>query len=432
MAISTDTFKKIYFTALIILTAAIACWLVFIWLRLDSYEKSLPENAAKQVFNQYFKELAYNKLLAKEVTDISKLETLANYTEYLNERAGDGERNFIKRPEDAEQPEALSEAGVKRYVVFSDNSGIAEFELKEQLGIFGRIWKLSWVRTIYRNLDEIKIVVPEGYNVYVNKKSVGKNFKTGAGLFGAAAETYDIYTIPGLIAKPVIEARFKGRVIDITFNSDANEYSAIPILTADIIDGYTLFINGIQIDDSFMVSGSVKTEETNRLRLHRKSYRIPFSLSGQPSISVISASGKEGVIREKGDRLFVQEFVFDSNLERQFKERAIAAAKTYSRFMTFNTTIKELQRYFESGTRIYQMINTSEVYFYTPHKDNWFENENASEFFARENETFSCRVTFDNCIRRATNQLFRFPLDVTLFFRKIGNQFMVYDMIING
>jgi len=428
MAIFTNNFRKVYLISLAVLTAVIVCWLVFIWLRLDTYEKSMPENAAKQVFNQYFKELAFDKLLSQEVTYISKLETLANYTAYLTERAGGGERNFIQIPDDAEQ----SDADIKRYVVFSDNTGIAEFELKEQAGFFGRVWKLSGVRTVFENTDELKIIVPSGYEIFVNNKSAGENYKTSAGLFSAMAGTYDIYTISGLIAKPIIEVRFNNRVIDLSFDSEANEYSAIPVLIADIIDSYTLFINDIQIDDSFLVRDNIKTEETNRLRLYRKIYRIPFGLSERPNISIVSAAGKEGVIKEKETLLFVQEFVSDSDLEKQFKERAIAAAKTYTRFMTFDTTIRELQRYFESGTQIYQMIRTSEVYFYTPHKDSWFEKENASEFFPREDETFSCRVTFDNCIRRTASDLFRFPLDVTLFFRKIGGQFMVYNMMINA
>ena len=362
------------------------------------------------------------------MTYISKLETLENYTAYLTERAGSGERNYIKIPDDAEYPEA----GVKRYVVFSDNTGIAEFELKEKSGIFGKFWKLSGVRTIFKNIDELKIIVPASYNVFINGKSVDENYKTSAGLSSAMAGTYDIYTISGLIAKPIIEVKSDNRVVDLSYDSDANEYSAIPLLMADIIDNFALYINGLQIDDTFLIKDDIKTEETNRMRLHRKIYRIPFGLGGQPIISVVSAAGKEGVLTEKDKLHFVQEFVSDSDLENQFKERAIAAAKTYTRFMTFDTTIRELQRYFESGTQIYQMIRTSEVYFYTPHRDSWFEKEKASEFFARENETFSCRVTFDNCIRRTANDLFRFPLDVTLFFRKIGGQFMVYNMLINA
>jgi len=430
MAVFTNIFRKIYFTTLAVLSAVIVCWLVLIWLRLDTYEKSMPENAAKQVFNQYFKELAFNKLLAEEVTYISKLETLENYSAYLTERAGNVERNFIQIPEDAQG--APASAGIKRYVVFSDNTGIAEFEMIEKSGIFGKIWKLSGVRTIYKNLDEVKIVVPSGYDVYVNNKSVGTNYKTGADLFSATAGNYNIYTIPGLIAEPVIEARSNGRVVNLIFDSEVNEYSAIPVLTVDIIDSFSLFINDIQIDDSFLAKDDIKTEETNRLRLHRKIYRIPYGLDGEPNVSIVSADGKASIIKEKEKLLFVQELISDSDLEKQFKERAIAAAKTYTRFMTFDTTIRELQRYFESGTQIYQMIRTSEVYFYTPHRDSWFEKENASEFFARENETFSCRVTFDNCIRRTANDLFRFPLDVTLFFRKIGSQYFVYDMQINS
>ena len=423
MNIFSGKFGKIYFTSLAVLTAGISLWLLFIWLRLDAYEKSIPENAAKLVFNKYFKELAFDKLLARESSYVSKLETLDNYAAYIKERAGSGERNFIKIPEDSE--------GIRKYVVFADAVGFAEFEMKERNGLFGKVWRLSGVRTVYNSIDTIKVVVPTGCDVYVNNKAAGSNYKTGAGISGVMSGKYDIYTISELIAVPVIEARSNGRNLDLSFDSEVNEYSAIPVITADIFENYTLFVDDTQIDDSFLIRDGIKTEESDRLKLYRKIYRIPYGLGGQPKVSIVNNTGKEGIIKETDNYRFIQEFAYDRDLEKQFRERAIAAAKTYSRFMTFNTTIKELQRYFESGTQIYQMIRTSEVYFYTPHKDNWFENEKASEFLATDSSSFSCRVTFDNFQRRNAGELFRFPLDVTLFFRRVGGQFMVHDLTIN-
>ena len=78
------------------------------------------------------------------------------------------------------------------------------------------------------------------------------------------------------------------------------------------------------------------------------------------------------------------------------------------------------------------MVYSSEVFFFTEHQKSYFENETASDFFEWDNDIFSCRITYDNYILRTAGELFCFPLDVTLFFRRVGKQFMVFDMIINA
>jgi len=419
-------FKKAYLVMLAVLSALIVCWLVFVWVNLNIYEKSNPGNVASSVFNQYFRELDFDKLFAMERSSFSELETLDNYTAYLKQRAGTGSRNFISVPlsEDTE--------GVKKYVVFTESAGFAEFELKEKAGVFGKVWELSSVRTVFDKINAFNIVVPSGSSVHVNGRHVSANYKTGDKIFCEMAGVHDIYTISGLAARPVVEASSGGRMRALSYDSEFNEYSAIPVLTADIIDSFSLFINGIKVEDSFILRDGIRTDETNRLRLHRKIYRVPYGLGGQPDVSIVSITGKESAIIDDGNLNFVQKIVSDADLERQYKDLAIAAAKTYAEFMTYDTGIRELQRYFQTGTQIYNNIRTSEVYFYTPHIDYWFENINASEFLARENDTFSCRVTFSHYVRRNAQQLNLFPLDVTLFFRRSGAQYLIYDMIINS
>ncbi|MCL2184440.1 MAG: hypothetical protein FWB86_01105 [Treponema sp.] len=423
-SILTNKFRIVYFISLVVLTALIFCYLVIIWQRLNTFEKSKPENVASSVFNQYFREFAFNKLFALEKSSVSEFETLNNYTAFLNERAGSGERNFINIPEETE--------GIKKYVVYSDGVGFAEFELKERKSAFGLIWELSNVSTIFDNTDSFEVVVPAGSNVQINGKKAGDNNKTGAGLTNAMSGTYDIYTISRLIAKPIVEVHSGSRSRDVIFESSLNEFSAIPVLTADIIDTFTLSINGINIDDSFLIKDSIKTDETNRLKLNRKIYRILYGSNETPNVSIVSIAGKEGVIKDTGNYSFVQEFVSDADFQRQYTELAIATAKTYAEFMTDNSNIRELQKYFQTGTRIYQMIRTSEVYFYTPHIDYWFDSVNASEFFPREDDTFSCRVTLVHFVRRTASEVFRFPLDITLFYKKNNDQYFVIDLISNS
>jgi len=419
-----NKFKKIYITSVAALTAVILGVFVYLWVNLDIFEKSSPENVAFHVFNQCFRELAFDKLFALEKSSVSDLETLDNYTAYLTKKAGSGERNFRNISSDL--------SGVRKYAVFTDGVGFAEFELTERKGIFSPVWEFSAVRAVYENINAFDIVAPAGSDVYVNGKRLDKNYIKSAGLFSVMAGAHDIYTVSGLIGEPVIEAQSGGRKKTLAYDSEFNEYSAFPVIIADVVDSYTLFVNGIQIDNSFLLKDGIRTDETSRLRLNRKIYRIPFGFDEPPNVSIVCIAGTERIISDNGNYHFIQEIVYDSNLEAQYRQQAISAAQTYALFMTLNTTLGVLQRYFQTGTQIYEVIRTSEVYFYTPHINQYFEKVTASEFLPREDDTFSCRVTFEHHVWRTAYEHFVFPLDVTLFFRRVGGQYMVYDMISNA
>ncbi|MCL2277137.1 MAG: hypothetical protein FWC21_04505 [Treponema sp.] len=417
-------FKKIYLITVASLTAVILGVFTYLWVSMTIFEKSSPDNVAFHVFNQYFREFAVNRLFAMERSSLSNLESLESYSAYLTKKAGNREWNFRNISSETDS--------IKRYAVFADGAGFGEFELSERKGIFGSAWELSAVRTVYDYIDALKIVTPADTDVYVNGKRLDKNYIKDAGLFNIMAGSYDVYSVPGLITTPVVEARVGGHSRTLVYDNELNEYSAIPVITADIVDSFTLLINGVQVDDSFLLRDGVRTDETNRLRLHRKIYRVPFG-SGEPlNVSVVNPAGTETAINDSGNNFYYQEIAYDSGLETQFRQLGINAAQTYALFMTLNTNLTGLQRYFQTGTLIYEVISTSQVYFYTPHINQYFEKVTASEFLPRGDDSFSCRVTFEHHVWRTPTEPFVFPLDVTLFFRRVGNQYMVYDMISNA
>jgi len=417
-------FKKIYLISVAALTAVILGVFVYLWINMATFEKSSPDNVAFHVFNEYFREFAVNKLFTMEKSNLSNLESLDNYSEYLTKKAGNRDMKYQSMSSDT--------SGIKKYAVFSDGAGFGEFELTERKGLFSPVWELTAVRTVYEYLDAFDIAAPAGSDIFVNGKRLDKNYIKSEGLFNEMAGTYNIYSVQGLISTAVVEARIGGITKTLAYDSEFNEYSAIPVIIADIVDTYTLMINGRRISDSYLLKDGIKTDEMNRLRLYRKIYRIPFGLNEPVNVSIAGINGTENAISDSGNLHFIQEIVYDSNLEAQYRQHCISAAQTYALFMTLNTNLTGLQRYFQTGTQIYEVIRTSEVYFYTPHINQYFEKVTASEFFARENDTFSCRITFEHHVWRTAYEHFVFPLDVTLFFRRVGSQYMVYDMISNA
>ena len=424
MKIFKGKFKKVYLFGMTAACIGIICWLVFFWLRLDAFEKSIPENVASQIFSQYFEGSDFQKLYQWEKSSFSDLESSSNYTAYLLEKAGGREMRL-------QSIRAVFD-DTKKFAVFSGGDIFAEFELRQDDGFFGKIWELSGVNTFIRTIEPFEIIVPEGYSVLVGGMPVSQSYKSSSAVQCIFAGSHDIYTIENMISHPVVEVREGGGTArTLTYNEDANVYSAIPTVQAKVLEGFTLYINGIPVSDSFLTAEGERAAETDRLRLTRKTYTF-YSNFDDPELTVKSLSGIEGSLVYTEDGNFFQEIVYDSELEALHKDYAIDAAMTYARFITNNSTLAELRRYFEAGTPIFEVIRTTEVYWYTTHLSYWFENVNASEFVKRDEDTFSARVTFDQFIRRTARDLHQFPLDVTLFIRNVDGRFLVYDMISNA
>jgi len=420
-----NKFAKIYLIVMAVFLTALMCFFTIYWFNLDTFEKSNPENVAAKIFKYYFYELAFNKLYELEKPFLSKLETFDNYVAYLSDKTKGGEFRYLHVETDIDSDD------VKRYFVFSDNDKFAEFELKRSTRFGKQIWKISFIISAYKKFDTFKIIVPEGQEVFVNDKLLDKNYKTGAAVQNHLAGSQDIYTIEGLISEPLVEVRHNKNKRILKFDSDENVFTAIPVFTADLLNNYTLYINNFEIDDSFLLR-EVRTGEADRLKLTRKIYRVPFGL-GEPNIRIVGKTGAEGKINKTGEFNFVQEIIYNNELETQFRQHAISTAQTYALFMTNNARLADLANYFDTTTTLYTGIRTSEVYFFTPHARHWFSNVVASEFFDQGNGAFSSRVAFDQYFQRtAGGETFMFHLDITLFIREINGRYLVYDMLVNS
>ena len=405
-------------------TLCITAGLAVFWKNLDKYEKSQPGYAAEQVFTQYFKEIDFDTLYELEKPALSDFEIYGNYMAYLKKKAGDTPRSFRSAP--------TGLPDMKKYAVYADDNLFAEFELKHIEGHGKQGWALAGVHTIFTKIEDFYIIAPAGFPVYVNGKPADNRYKAAGVILNPMASPADVYKISGLIAEPAVEVRYgNGDTEPLAYNAANNAYIYARTITADILPGSSLYINSVKADDSFIIREDIRSEETDRLGLNRSRYRITDCFD-KPAVHVVDRSGSEGVIREMGDWTYIQEVLFDTELQGRFGAFAINAAKEYARFMTNNSSLAELRKYFETGTRLYDDIRKSEVVWYTDHIGHWFENAAVSEFYRQDGEAFSCRVTFDQYIQRTERDIRVFPLDVTLFIRGGGEKFLVFDMISNS
>lgn len=419
----TPRFAWIYALAMTTCIGALLFGLVLFWDFLDSYEKSLPDGTAKQVFAEFFTELEKDKLYEWQKPFVSELETFANYSAYMDEKVLNGAmsyRNII-----------TGKAEIKKYAVFSAEGKFAEFELSQIETSGKKAWVLSGIKTVFDKLEGFDIVVPAQSIVYVNGNIVEANHISGSILTNEIVGIEDVYTIENLIAQPVVEAQFTdGSWRELAYNSETKEYADKTSIIADILEGDTLYINGIAVTDNYLVKEKLTSPESERLKLSYNRYQICGSF-GELVLSVVNKAGKEGLLHNLGDAAYIQEIVYSSELEDTLSELAKSAALAYATYMTKDAGIAEVKKYFETDTPTYKAIQISEVYWYTKHIGYRFENVEITEFYEHDEDNYSCRVTLDQYIVRTSTDTRLFPLDITLFFRQSDGKYLVYDMISN-
>ena len=287
--------------------------------------------------------------------------------------------------------------------------------------------------TLYE-LEKPKLSEVESYDGYTSY--LGSKIGTGIISFGAAPTG-----VPGLKKYNVFAdgVRFAEFELSPAEESGARRWELSRLdtlldkglLTVEILEGFTLFVNDMEIGDDYLIAEGIRKPEADRLNLKYKRYQIATNF-GIFAIKAVDGANREGALAGGVKQTFFQEIVYDSELLAKYGKLAENAATTYAKYMTNNAKLSELREFFETGTATYDALRKSEVHWYTDHIGYRFENIEASEFYDHGGEVFSCRVTLDQYIKRTETDTRRFPLDITLFFRKAGGHFLVFDLIVNA
>lgn len=111
------------------------------------------------------------------------------------------------------------------------------------------------------------------------------------------------------------------------------------------------------------------------------------------------------------------------------EERAmlLGAAESYAKYMIRQSTAAQLQRYFDSQSRIYQTIRSSEIWIRNT-AGHSFDNQVISEYCRYSPDVFSALVTMDMSVRRGNGTIKPYAVDSTFFFHRTASGWRAFDM----
>lgn len=198
----------------------------------------------------------------------------------------------------------------------------------------------------------------------------------------------------------------------------------------------TLYLNGKPVQDSYITKDDITTESCEHLPegvtgiLNREYYIDGLLLA--PTLKTVDRHGNEStLVYDEEKEIFIEQMAYDV-LTEDITKLATNAAQTYSKYMTLDATIYNLDDYLDRNSKLFQNIASTENKWYTPHVGYEFKDNEVKEYYVFDENTFSVRFTSSHIVYRTYNEPHEFKLDFTLYFKNVNGNYLVYDMVSNG
>lgn len=195
---------------------------------------------------------------------------------------------------------------------------------------------------------------------------------------------------------------------------------------------YTVYVNGKKVDKKYIIESDIQTESCKHMPegvsgITYCTYQVG-DLFFDPEVKVLNPEGKESTLTYNEEKnTYTSEIVYSDSLKEQYEEYVLTAIKKYAAYMSNDERFANIKGYFDPSSNLYNNIRTSETSFVIDHSGYYFTDESAREFYAYDENTFSCRVSLTQVLTKKGKPDFRDKIDMTIYLRKVGDSFLIYD-----
>lgn len=194
-------------------------------------------------------------------------------------------------------------------------------------------------------------------------------------------------------------------------------------------EGWSVLVNGVRLGED-CVAQTVETAAERYLPegVHGRRavlWQTQASAIRQAEVTVLDEDGNAAPLSYEDGRFTAEEPAQEPDDE--VRDALLGAARTYARYMIREADSQQLRRYFDSESRIYETIRSSEIWIKNT-AGHGFENEEISEYYCYSPELFSARVGMDMNVKRTNGTLKGYHVDSTFFFHRTAAGWRAYEM----
>ncbi len=196
--------------------------------------------------------------------------------------------------------------------------------------------------------------------------------------------------------------------------------------------GYSVLLNGVLLEDSAKTGGFTRDKTCDFMPegvdgILYMEYLVDGLYFAPDTVTVVAPDGQLSPVQTLSDGTYSAAIVYDQTLPDLYGQTVLETAETIAMYMQKDTWFYRVSPYVDPESELYDNLQTSQTYFVIDHDSYAFEDVKLSEFFAYDENTFSCRVTFTHVLKRTYSEDYRDYIDTTYFFRRVGDKFLVYD-----
>lgn len=196
-------------------------------------------------------------------------------------------------------------------------------------------------------------------------------------------------------------------------------------------------VNGVILDEKYMTNTGITDDK--RENIPEGTYKFSYdeyevkNLLSQPEVFVYDRYGEKVTPLYNGEeKIYTLDFEYDESLKEQYTDLVIKATENYAARMQNAVSMSAVKKYFELGTELYTSIKENPASFVWDYDSYHFENEETGNFYAYDENTFSCSVKMTQVMRKSGAKDYREDINVTLYLRcGDDGKYMIYDLATN-
>ena len=155
-----------------------------------------------------------------------------------------------------------------------------------------------------------------------------------------------------------------------------------------------------------------------------------YTLTGlinEPEVTVTDRNGKANVVEKEDDGVYSAKLNYSEELASAYREQISDAAQKYAAYMQSDGRFSAFSQYFDPDSTLYTQIKNAEIYFVWPHDGYSIEDVNVRDFYAYDDNTFSCRVSLTHVLHKKGSEDYRDYIDMTFYLRNVNGSYLIYD-----
>ncbi len=151
----------------------------------------------------------------------------------------------------------------------------------------------------------------------------------------------------------------------------------------------------------------------------------------KPVLSSTDRNGVEEVLRFEEDKGgYVAELNYSQELQNTYGERILTGMHEYAKYIQNDGSMGRVAPYFDTASLFYRNIYMNLSQFVWDHNGYEFQNDVVEKFYAFDENTFVCHISFDHVLHLRGREDYVDVLDMMVFARKKGNNFYIYDRMV--